>query len=119
MATTHFRMAELVYKHMTGSLSEPDSIELDQILTDPAKRKLFEELIDWHQTRAEVKLMSDADTEASWRQIEAAYPFHNKWHSWKRYMAAAAVVLPLAVAVSWYFYIRPASQVVETVAPGP
>ncbi|OQP46246.1 hypothetical protein A4H97_31275 [Niastella yeongjuensis] len=112
-------MAELVHKHMTGSLSGPDSIELNQILTDPAKRKLFEELTDWHQTRAQVKIMSEGKTRVSWRQIEAAYPFHNKWYGLKKYLAAAAVILPVAGVVAWYFYAKPAQEVIPTVAPGP
>jgi RNA polymerase sigma factor (sigma-70 family) len=119
MATTNYRMAELVYKHMTGGLSEADSIELNQILTDPTKRKLFEDLIDLHNTRAEVKIMSEGDEKASWQQIEAAYPFHNKTHAWKKYLAAAAVFLPLAVGVTWYYWQRPARQMVPAVEPGP
>jgi transmembrane sensor len=116
MATTNIRVAELVYKHMTGALSETDSIELNQILSDPAKRKLFEEIIDWRQAGAEVKIMSEGDEKASWLQIEAAYPFQNKRIAWKKYLAAAAVVLPLAGVFAWYFYVRPAKQIPE---PGP
>jgi transmembrane sensor len=119
MVTTNNTMAELVYKHMTSGLSEAESNELNQILLDPAKRKLFEELIDLERTRAEVKLMSEGDQHASWQKIEAAYLFHNKSFAWKKYLAAAAVVLPLAGLVAWYFYLRPARQLVPTVAPGP
>src|SRR3954469_23520253 len=119
MATTNYRMAELVYKHMTGSLSQPDSIELNQILSDPAKHKLFDELIDWQQTSAQVKIMSEGDTQASWLQIEAAYPFHNKRYAWKKYLAAAAVVLPIAGVLTWYFYARPVQQITPGIVPAP
>lgn len=119
MATMNNTMAELVFKHMTSTLSEAESDTLNQILSDPAKRKLFEELIDLERTRAEVKLMSEGDQHASWQMIEAAYHFHNKSAVWKKYLAAAAVVLPLAGAVAWYFYLRPIRQIEPTVEPGP
>ncbi len=118
MATTTYRIAELVHKHMTGSLSERESIELNQILTDPAKRKLFEELIDWPQTREQVKIMSEADTRKSWLQIQAAYPFHNKNTVWKKLAVAAALVL-VAGGVTWYTWHKSAQQVVTTVNPAP
>jgi transmembrane sensor len=118
MATTNYRMAELVHKHMTGGLSEADSLELNQILSDPVQRKFFEELIDLNQTKAALKEMNEGDEKASWLQIEAVYPFHNKHFAWKKYLAAAAVVLPLAGVVAWYFYLRPAQQIIPTVEPG-
>lgn len=112
-------MAELVYKHMTGTLSEAESKALNQILSDPAKRKLFEELIDLERTRAEVKLMSEGDQHASWQKIEAAYHFNNKSIAWKKYLQAAAAVLLLAGGAAVYFYSRRAPQTTTTVAPAP
>jgi len=118
MATANYRLSELIHKHMTGSLSETDNIELNQIISDPAKRKLFEELIDPEHTRAEVKSMSEGDEKKSWQQIKAAYHFNNKSIAWKKYLAAA-LLLPFAVGVTWYFWQRPARQTTPTVQPAP
>lgn len=120
MATTKNRIAELAFKHLTDDLSENDKLELNQLLQDPANYKLFQELIDRRRIEAEVKRMQHADVHmhASWQKIEAAYPFHNKSLAWKRYLAAAAVLLPLAGVVTWYFWLQPARQIIPTVEPG-
>jgi hypothetical protein len=121
MATTNNRLAELAFKHLIDDLSETESIELNQVLQDPGKLELFEELMDRKRMKAEVKKLQQADVhkDASWQQIKAAYHFHNKSFAWKKYLAAAAVVFPIAGVVAWYFYLRPAPQATTTVVPGP
>jgi ferric-dicitrate binding protein FerR (iron transport regulator) len=121
MATTKNRIAELAFRYLTNDLSEKDNIELNQLLQDPVNQKLFEELTNHRRIEAAVKGMQQADVhmDASWHQIKAAYLFRNKRFGWKKYLAAAAVVLPLAGVFAWYFYLRPAQQIVSTVEPGP
>lgn len=121
MATIKNRIAELAFRYLTNDLSEKDNIELNQLLQEPANKKLFEELTDHRRIEAAVKRMqrSDVHMHASWQKIKAAYHFHNKSIAWKRYLQAAAVMLPLAGAAAWYFYLRPAPQTITTVQPVP
>lgn len=121
MATIKNRLSELAFRHLTNDLSEKDNHELNQLLQDPANQKLFDELTDHRRIEAAVKRMQQADVhmQASWQQIKAAYPFHNKHVAWKKYLAAAAVVVPLAVGVTLYLGQRPARQLSPTVEPGP
>ncbi|MFL5747468.1 MAG: FecR family protein [Niastella sp.] len=121
MATTKNRLAELAFRHLTNDLSEKDNLELNQLIQDPANHKLFEDLTDRRRIEAAVKRMQQADVHmhASWQQIKAAYHFHNKSVAWKKYLAAAAVILPLTGVVAWYFYLRPTQQISPAVEPGP
>jgi transmembrane sensor len=121
MATTKNRIAELALRYLTNDLSEKDNNELNQLLQDPTNQKLFEDLTDRRRIEADVKRMQRADVHlhTSWQQVKAAYPFQNKRVPWKRYLAAAAVMVPLAVGVTWYFWQRPAASIPPTVAPVP
>ncbi|AEV99405.1 hypothetical protein A4D02_26575 [Niastella koreensis] len=121
MATTNNRLAELAFKRLTHDLSETESFELNRILQEPGKQKLFEEMMDPPRMEAEVKKLEEADRHmpASWQQIKAAYHFNNKSIGWKRYARVAAVVLPLAGIAAWYFFIKPAAQTTATVTPAP
>lgn len=116
MATIHSRMAELVFKHLTDDLSEEEKIELNQILADPGNRKLFEELNDPDRTAAEVRRMSLVHHKDSWKKIESAYDFNeNKVHL-KRYLAAAAIIIPVIGLTTFYFFNKPAGKKTPPVA---
>lgn len=71
----HDRMAELVYKEMTNSLSTEEAIELKNIInSSPAKRKLYDELMDPEIMKREVKILLEVDVEESWKKFKADYP---------------------------------------------
>lgn len=123
MATTKIRLAELALKHLTDDLTEEESIEISQLLQDPVNQKLFEKLTDHARIEEDVKGMwrAEANADTSWQKIEAAYRFDmghteaayhfpHKSIPWKKYLRAAAVVLPLAGLAGWYFYQKLASQ---------
>lgn len=65
------RMAELVFKDITHNLSLSQALELNAIIeSSPAKKKLYEELIDPENMKRELQILLEFDTEASWQEIK-------------------------------------------------
>lgn len=116
MATIHSRMAELVFKHLTDDLSEEEKIELNRLLADPGNRKLFEELNDSDRTALEIMRMSQAHHKGSWKKIESAYDFNGYKVHLRRYLAAAAIILPVIGLTTFYFFNKPAGKKAPPVA---
>jgi hypothetical protein len=70
------RMADLTIKYVTGSLTDQEKEELNQLLaSSPEKQKFFEELIAPERLIREVMELGDGDVEAAWRRFSQSVSF--------------------------------------------
>ena len=97
----NYRLSDLVIGHMGGSLSESEKIELNLILLDPQKKKLFDELMDPERTREALKIMSEGDVEGSWRVIQESY-FRPRERKRRRKRILIALVIIVGSIIIYY-----------------
>jgi hypothetical protein len=97
------RMAELVFKEITGDLSEHEAVELKAIIeSSPNKKALYNELTDPDIMAEQVVLMSTFDVKASWENVKRQYPFPHRKRELRNYLISAAIILAVCSIVFIY-----------------
>jgi hypothetical protein len=115
MSLTYVSIADLINKKMTGCMSESDRFDLNQILSDHTNQKLFDDIMDVHRTRNEVKIMSEGDMQASWLKIEASYAFTKKRYGLKKLLAIGTVAFLLSLVGAWLLYKESTHSITSTI----
>lgn len=126
-----FYYGELLTKHLREELTPAETGELHAWLAaSPAHRALYEELLSKDALAAELRKFDGYDEEGIWEKLRQKLPAEGRGgkvtfiahraHSWKRFrwIAAASIVLMLA-AGSYFLFFRPAQQPVAVAAPEP
>ncbi|KAA2241281.1 DUF4974 domain-containing protein [Chitinophaga agrisoli] len=103
-------IADLVTKHHTGQLTEPEKAQLNAWITaSPANRRLWEQLNDESYIRKQLDTLPDATTTAAaWQRLQTQLPSTRPRIGLRRY-AAAAAILVLVGAATLFFLNRPAT----------
>jgi transmembrane sensor len=109
------KIAQLLFKHISGELSADDRKELEAWIAEKEQNKAFFERITNEETlRKEFNDFTGADKAASWQAISAKiFPQRTIW--WR--YAAAAVALVLLSAGAFIFFNQSLNQA-ETATKG-
>lgn len=126
-----FYYGELLAKHLRGELAPAETGELNAWLAaSPAHRALYEELLSKDSMAAELRKFDGYDEEGIWEKLRQKLPAEggsdrviptvHRVYFWKKYrwMAAASIVLMLA-AGSYFLFLRPDKQPVAVTEPEP
>lgn len=114
------RIAELIAKHITGTISEQEKEQFDNWLTaDPRHRRLVEEMYDGNEWRNREELLNRIDVHAAVRRFEACTYRRRGKRSIVKFLRYAAVVVPLLAAgfLLWWTN-QPSNHFPEGIEPG-
>ncbi len=120
-----YNITVLIYKKITGTLTEEENRELTGWLSEPGNQKVYSNIVSQESIEKSFKTLSLIDTEIALRNVLEKHKKQKTTSSFKRiFRYAAAILLPVSIALGFYLFSgKPGNELAkkskyENIKPG-